>query len=327
MASPLRRLPRAPLAALGLGGALAIGLIAWAGAGAIGEAVLRAGWVLPPLLALQVVQMTLSGLAWRLACGGGAPGAVAWVRIRWIREAINSLLPVAQIGGLRIGVRLLAHRGLALTSGGAGTTLDMMVEALTQFAFTLLGIAALAMVGAAHAWRPWLGGFLLLGALAVGALALARRAAVPALLARLLGWLATVLPALPIGDIRGMHAELTRLRRRPGALWRAAVLHMLAWLLGVAETWLVLAAVGCPVGLPAALVMESLGMAARSAGFLVPGSLGVQEGGFLLVGGLLGVPAESAVALSVIKRARELLGGLPGLAAWHWAEGTRLAKG
>ena len=52
-----------------LGGGVAIGLIAWAGAGAIAEAVLRAGWTLPLLLALHAMQLSLSGLAWRAASG------------------------------------------------------------------------------------------------------------------------------------------------------------------------------------------------------------------------------------------------------------------
>jgi hypothetical protein len=41
--------------------------------------------------------------------------------------------------------------------------------------------------------------------------------------------------------------------------------------------------------------------------------VGVQEGGFVLVCGLFGVPAEAAVALSVLKRVRELLVGVPAL--------------
>jgi len=122
-----------------------------------------------------------------------------------------------------------------------------------------------------------------------------------------------------------MRAELARLQRRRLALAQAGGLHLMSWLIGVGETWLALAAVGAPVGLAPALVIESLGMAARSAGFIVPGALGVQEGGFLLVGSLFGVPAEAAVALSVLKRGREILAGLPALAAWQWAEGVRIA--
>jgi uncharacterized membrane protein YbhN (UPF0104 family) len=83
---------------------------------------------------------------------------------------------------------------------------------------------------------------------------------------------------------------------------------------------------GAPVSLAQALVIESLGMAARSAGFVVPGALGVQEAGFILVCELFQIPADTAIALSMVKRVRELAVGLPGLVAWQWSEGKRLAR-
>ena len=67
-------------------------------------------------------------------------------------------------------------------------------------------------------------------------------------------------------------------------------------------------------------MVESLGQAIRALGFAIPGALGVQEGGYVLICGLFGVPASSALALSLIRRAREIALGVPGLAVWHWSE-------
>ena len=67
-------------------------------------------------------------------------------------------------------------------------------------------------------------------------------------------------------------------------------------------------------------------MAARSAGFVVPGSLGVQEAGFILVGGLFGQPPDAMIALSMVKRVRELLVGASGMVAWQLSEGKRLLR-
>ena len=120
---------------------------------------------------------------------------------------------------------------------------------------------------------------------------------------------------------------MARLCRRVGAslaLLAAGTLHLIAWLIGVVETWIALWAMGVPVGWEAALVIESLGMAARSAGFAVPGALGVQEVGFVVVCGLFGIEADQAIALSMVKRARELVVGVAGLVMWQWAEGRRL---
>ena len=110
-----------------------------------------------------------------------------------------------------------------------------------------------------------------------------------------------------------------RLQADRPAMLRATAFHTLSWVLGGAEVWLALWALGQPVSLAQAVVIESLGMAARSAGFMVPGALGIQEGGFVLAAGLFGIPPGTALSLSVLKRLRELLVGLPAMAAWGLA--------
>jgi hypothetical protein len=65
------------------------------------------------------------------------------------------------------------------------------------------------------------------------------------------------------------------------------------------------------------LLFESLGQAIRTGAFAVPGALGIQEGGYVLVGGALGIEPGVALGLSLVRRVRELLLGLPGLASWQ----------
>jgi hypothetical protein len=76
-----------------------------------------------------------------------------------------------------------------------------------------------------------------------------------------------------------------------------------------------------------AFVLESLGQAIRGAGFAIPGALGVQEGGYLLLAPLAGLAPDAALALSLAKRARELLLGLPGLLYLRLAAGNPAAAG
>jgi hypothetical protein len=74
-------------------------------------------------------------------------------------------------------------------------------------------------------------------------------------------------------------------------------------------------------------VIESLGQAIKVVGFAVPAAVGVQEGGYVLVCGLYGLSPEVAIALSLIKRVREIALGLPALAAWQWLEARPAAAG
>jgi putative membrane protein len=92
------------------------------------------------------------------------------------------------------------------------------------------------------------------------------------------------------------------------------------WAVGTAEVWLALHALGHPVGWLDALLLESVGQAIRGAAFAIPGSLGVQEGGYLLLAPLVGLAPDTALALSLVKRARELALGLPGIVYLHFNE-------
>jgi putative membrane protein len=314
------------LIAIALGGGGAIALVGWFGAQAIGAEVLRAGWAVPITSALLLGQLWLSGVAWRMAVGSlrEAPPAGVWFFIRWIREAVNSLLPVAQLGGNIVGIRLLVHRGVPGALAGAGTTLDLTIEAGTQLLFTVAGILVMTRLDPGEAWMPWMQGGLATGALGVAAFIVAQRAGLMRLIEAGAGLIQLVFPALSVEGVRGLHSELMRRQRDRAAMARATALHLLSWTLGTFETWLALHAMGVAVGWEQAFVIESLGQAARSAGFVIPGALGVQEAGFILVCGRFGIAPDTAIALSMVKRARELAVGLPGLAAWQWAEGRRL---
>jgi uncharacterized membrane protein YbhN (UPF0104 family) len=86
------------------------------------------------------------------------------------------------------------------------------------------------------------------------------------------------------------------------------------------EIWIALYFLNAQVSFLQALIIESLVQAISSAAFFVPGGLGVQEGGFLLIGGAMGLDPATSLALAGARRVRDLLIFLPGLAAWQFAK-------
>jgi len=114
------------------------------------------------------------------------------------------------------------------------------------------------------------------------------------------------------------------LYRENRALLGALAWHLAAWVVGTGEVWLALRFLGHPVDLSTALLVESLGQAMRAAAFAIPGALGVQEGGYVLLGQMLGIDPDTALALSLSKRVRELSLGIPGLVAWQIEEANAL---
>ena len=309
--------------ALVAGAVATTGLVVWYGAAAIGAEVLQAAWALPPILAIHGVTQYLSAIAWRAATGGPALALRHWFTIRVIRESVNGLLPVAQLGGNVVGIRLLMQRGIGGTAATAGTTIDVTLEAVSQLLFTLAGVAVLAALNDGDAWAPWVQASVAVMVLALAAFLVVQQAVGLRLVEWLAGTLTRIFPRFSMETVRRLFAALQERQRQRGMLARALGLHLLAWAIGVGETWLALEAMGRPTSLAEALVIESLAVAVRNAAFAVPGGLGVQEAGFVLIGGLLGVPPDQAIAVSMLKRLRELAFGVPGLLAWQWLEGRR----
>ena len=302
--------------ALAAGAAALLWIVLQAGPAEIARDLQAAGWAVPPMTAIHALQLALSAAAWRLALGSPAIGLPVMLRIRWIREGVNSMLPTAQIGGQVAAIRLLGREGLPASLAAAGTVLDLTLEAISQFLFTLLGLVALAEISAHPLSRGWIAaGVAITGAIAA-ALVAAQRLGLLRLVERAVARAAAHWPALSSWSLKGLHDRLVHLQSNRGAMLRATSLHTLSWALGSAETWVALAALGHMVTLPQAFVIESLGMAARSAGFAIPAALGVQEGGFLLAAGLFGVPADTALSLSILKRVREVVVGVPALIVW-----------
>src|SRR5437868_7717165 len=132
-----------------VGVALLVALMLWYGIADIAAAVASTGWGLALVVAARMVQMIAAGLAWQaLLPNGNIPPRSIFVLLRWIRESINNLLPVAQVGGEFAGARLLASFGLSGALAGASVLVDMLIQVSTQLLFTAVGIAVLAEFGA-----------------------------------------------------------------------------------------------------------------------------------------------------------------------------------
>jgi putative membrane protein len=128
------------------------------------------------------------------------------------------------------------------------------------------------------------------------------------------------------GNASAIDDAVVAVYRNRFAFLRANLLRLVGWAAGTGEIWLVMQFLGQPLGVLDAFILESLGSGVRAAAFMVPGALGALEGGFVLFGALFGLPAETALAISLSKRVRELILGLPGLFVWHWIEGHYLLR-
>ena len=113
--------------------------------------------------------------------------------------------------------------------------------------------------------------------------------------------------------------------RRRGVL--ACCIWTIVSLIGSSgEIFIALYALGLHATFWNAVILQSMAMTVKSAAFPVPGQLGVQESGYLVIGNLLGIPGETAFAISLLARFRDLLVGIPALVLWQVVEGRRLLR-
>jgi putative membrane protein len=123
-----------------------------------------------------------------------------------------------------------------------------------------------------------------------------------------------------VGSAATLDEEIRQLSRHRRRLWSALAWQLAGMLVGSFETWLVLELFGRSTTAWNSITLESLCLAIRHLVFLVPGGLGVQETGLILIGALIDLPADAAIALSLAKRFREIAIGLPTLVSWQWVE-------
>jgi putative membrane protein len=233
------------------------------------------------------------------------------------------LLPVARIGGEVVSAQLLMRHGLRPVVAVAGLVVDMTVSLLSQFTFTLLGLAVLVAGGAG-------GGMVrdvTLGLLAtvplVAAVFFVQRVGLFTLLAKLFRALFAGRFDALVGGAAPLDRTVRRLYRRRRALLACFAWQLAGWSAGSGEIWLALWFLGHPVALADAFAIEAVIQALSSSAFIVPAALGVQEGGFLVVGGLVGLPPELALALALVRRARDVIIFVPAVIVWQIGTGRR----
>lgn len=297
-----------------------VGLFMSSGLEDVSAAVVSAGWGAALVVVARIVAVAWAGLGWYVVFPAGATKLADCVSLRFVREGINTLLPVATVGGDFVGARLLAKRGVTGALAGASMFVDLMTQALTQLLFTVLGLALLVMICGDGPIARTVEGGLALAVPALGAFYLIQRRAGHRLIQGLLSRFASGREWRAFGAIDQLYDSLRRLYGNRGRFAFALAVHFVGWVIGTLEVYVCLRFMGYPIDFAQALMIESLAQAVRGAAFAVPGALGAQEGGLIALCGLFDIPAEAALALSLVKRFADLGVGLPSLLVWHRIE-------
>jgi putative membrane protein len=271
----------------------------------------------------HVLSMIANACAWgRLLPELQRPSVRVLTWATWVRESVNALLPVARIGGEIVAYRIIRRR-VARSEAAASLVADMALSVLSQSSFALLGLALLFAIGhTSTATAQLLAG--VVGMISLGAgFVLAQRAGALGAVTRILNLLFAGRLGLTLTQSLRFDQALRAVYARRRDIVASFAWQLGGWVLGAGEIWLALYFLGQQRSVLDAVVIEALIQAVSSAAFIVPGALGVQEGGFVVIGAVLGIDATTALALATARRLRDVIIFFPGLIAWQWAE-TRI---
>lgn len=327
MIDPRSRARATAIAAAVIGLFLATGVIGYFNFGSVLAAIRPIG--LNGFLAVIAAQLALFiplGLAWWVVALEDVERTPLFVWGRLMREAASDVLPFSQLGGVVVAARAAVLGGVKTPAAFGSCVVDITVEVVAQLVYTLAGVGLLVQRLGFSSGHDRLLLSLILGlgvasALIGGFIATQRRGL--ALIERL------VHRMVPNA---GRHATaVTRVVEaaygQPARLWACLALHLAGWFGGAAGAWLILGFIGHPLPFLSVVAIESLLFAIRNAAFVVPSGIGVQEGAYALLGPLFGLPPEAALALSLLKRGRDIAVGVPVLLSWQLAESRRPLRG
>ena len=317
-----------PLFGLTLGLLIFVLLILWQGIGDIFDLLATSGWALLILPIVWSPCLLAATISWRLLFPKDhAPNFGTVLKALWIGRAINTLLPVATIGGEIVKARLVTVWGTRGIDASASVLVDKTVQAMAVAIWAFIGTILLVhlAIDSDLAIAAMLG----ITALAAGLLGfiLVQHAGV-------IGFMATAVGKFVTSDgwkeITNNANEVDAMVRVIYSDYHCVIISTLWRTLGLilqtSEVWLGCYILGFPINFVEALMLKSLTSTISDIAFFIPNAYGVQEGGYVMLGALLGMTADVALAVSLATRVRELVVDVPGLLVWQNIESKLILK-
>lgn len=314
--------------ALVLGLAVTVGAVLHVGLGPVLGAVERVGFAGFAIFCLYNLAgfLPLGWAWWSVAPGAGAGG---WLRFPWgrlARESASDVLPFSQVGGLVVGVRAVRRRGVPEPLAIGSQIVDLTTEMASQLFYTLFGAAMLVAI-LSHATEARQLLWTVAAGFAAGVVGLVAFVALQGRGLDLIGAVA----GRWLKDTRertdAIRAVLRDVYAQPARVVAGTLLHGVGWIWSGVGVWLALKLMGVEIALWKVLTLESLIAAVKSVAFLTPGALGFQEGAYVLVAPLFGLTSEATLAVSLLRRAKDLVLGIPAVLFWQYLELTARRRG
>ena len=299
-------------------GLLTLTFIVWhIGPGQIYEAAAQLGPVaLLVMLIPSVIMYVIDAYGWKVTLGPSAKGIPFWrvLAIRTAGEVVNMTTPAAYVGGEPLKAYLLKKQHVPMVEGLASVIIAKTTMTIAEVLFILLGIALgmWLLSGNGSSSQTVAAALVSVGLLAFGtaAFVFVQR---QGLCTWLLGFLRKI--GLKIAYLEAREEQLRSLDRtilafyrdnRP-AFYSSTGLFFLGWMAEALEVYVIIYYLGGPAMALSAISIGAVSVFIKGGTFFIPGSLGAQDGGNMLLLSAFGYSDVTGITFALLRRFRELV--------------------
>lgn len=272
--------------------------------------------VLLIMLIPSVIMYVVEAYGWKVTLGPSAKDIPFWrvFVIRTAGEVVNMTTPTAYVGGEPLKAYLLKKHNVPMVEGLASVIIAKTTMTIAEALFILLGIAlAFWTIGADGSSGQTVAAALL----SVGLLLFGIAAFVFVQRRGLFTWLLEFLRkiGLKIGYLKAREEKLRSLDRtilefythnRP-AFYSSTGFFFLGWMAEALEVYVIISYLGGPAMALSAISIGALSVFIKGGTFFIPGSLGAQDGGNLLLLKAFGYSDVTGITFALLRRFRELV--------------------
>ncbi len=299
-------------------GLLTLGLLVWhIGPGNIYDAAAKLGpAALLVILIPSLVMYVIEAYGWKVTLGPSAQHVPFWrlLAIRTAGEVVNMTTPTAYVGGEPLKAYLLKKHQVPMVDGLASVVIAKTTMTIAEVLFILLGIALSFWLlgGNGASGQTVAAAFLSVGLLTFGTAAfifVQRKG--------LFTWILEFLRKVGF-RIRFLEAREEKLRsldrtildfytkHRP-AFYASTGCFFLGWMAEALEVFIIIDYLGGPAMALSAIAIGALSVFIKGGTFFIPGSLGAQDGGNLLLLKAFGYSDVTGITFALLRRFRELV--------------------
>lgn len=299
-------------------GLIVLGLLVWhIGPGNIYEAATRLGpMALAVILIPSLIMYMIEAYGWKVVLGRSAHAVPFWrlLAIRTAGEVVNMTTPTAYLGGEPLKAYLLKNDNVPIAEGAASVVIAKTTMTIAEVFYILVGIAlGFWILGAGSSAGQSVAAALVSVGLLVCSIAgfvfIQRRGLFASILAivRKLG--------LRIGFLESQEEHLHSIdqtilnfyNHHQRAFYASIGVYFFGWIAESVEVFVIIYYLGGQTNLLSAFSIGALAVFIKGGTFFIPGSLGAQDGGNLLLLQAFGYSDVTGLTFALLRRFRELV--------------------